>query len=49
MSMFKVTQELVSDNNSDMDSNNCDSCVAGWIRTKVSLYLSNNVNKVVIV
>jgi hypothetical protein len=47
--VFKVTLELVADNNSDRDSNNCDDSVAVRVRTKVSLYLRNNINKLVIV
>lgn len=48
MSMPKATLELVADNNSDTDANNCDDSVAVRVRRKVSLYL-HNVNKPVIV
>jgi hypothetical protein len=47
--MFKVTLELVVDNNSDTDANNCDDSVAVSVRTTVSLYLHNNVKKLMIV
>jgi hypothetical protein len=47
--MFKVTLEMVADNNSDTDANNCDDGVAVRVRTKVTLYLHNKVNKLVIV
>jgi hypothetical protein len=47
--MFKVTLELVADNNSDKDADNCDDSVAVRGRTKVSLYLRNIVNKLVTV
>jgi hypothetical protein len=47
--MFEVTLELVADNNSDTDANNCDDSVAVRVRTKVTLYLRNKVNKLVTV